>query len=129
MDSVADRDFAVEFLSCAAILMMHISRIAEEMVRWSSEEFRFVELRDAFTTGSSIMPQKKNPRCGGADAGQDGQGLRESHEPSDDNERPSAHLQQGHAGGQGAGLRHGRHVRNTLTLLPNSSAVCGLTLR
>jgi argininosuccinate lyase len=61
MDSVADRDFAVEFLSCAAILMMHISRIAEEMVRWSSEEFRFVELRDAFTTGSSIMPQKKNP--------------------------------------------------------------------
>jgi argininosuccinate lyase len=61
IDAVADRDFAVEFLSDAAILIMHLSRLAEELVLWSAEEFSFIELPDAFTTGSSIMPQKKNP--------------------------------------------------------------------
>jgi argininosuccinate lyase len=61
MDAVSDRDFALEFLSVAAILATHLSRMAEEFVLWSSEEFSFVELPDAFTTGSSIMPQKKNP--------------------------------------------------------------------
>ncbi|MDI6800651.1 MAG: argininosuccinate lyase [Thermodesulfovibrionales bacterium] len=61
MDSVSDRDFALEFLSCSAIFMVHISRVAEELILWSSEEFSFIELPDAFTTGSSIMPQKKNP--------------------------------------------------------------------
>ncbi len=61
MDSVSDRDFVLEFLSCAAVLMMHVSRLAEEIVLWSSEEFGFIELSDAFATGSSIMPQKKNP--------------------------------------------------------------------
>ena len=61
MDSVSDRDAAIEFLSCAALLMMHVSRLAEELILWSSEEFSFIEISDAFTTGSSIMPQKKNP--------------------------------------------------------------------
>lgn len=61
LDAVADRDFAVEFCSCASILMLHLSRLAEEFVLWSSPEFGFVELADAVTTGSSIMPQKKNP--------------------------------------------------------------------
>jgi argininosuccinate lyase len=61
MDAVSDRDFALEFLSDAAILAVHLSRMAEELVLWSSEEFSFVDLPDAFTTGSSIMPQKKNP--------------------------------------------------------------------
>lgn len=61
MDAVSDRDFAIEFLSGASIIMMHFSRMAEELVLWSTEEFSFVELPDAFTTGSSIMPQKKNP--------------------------------------------------------------------
>lgn len=61
IDAVSDRDFSLEFLSCASILMMHASRLAEELVLWSSEEFSFIELPDAFTTGSSIMPQKKNP--------------------------------------------------------------------
>ncbi len=61
IDSVSDRDFAIEFLCNSSILMMHISRIAEELVVWSSQEFSFIELPDAFTTGSSIMPQKKNP--------------------------------------------------------------------
>ncbi|BCB95491.1 argininosuccinate lyase [Dissulfurispira thermophila] len=61
MDSVSDRDFLLEFLSCSSIFMMHTSRMAEELILWSSEEFSFIELPDAFTTGSSIMPQKKNP--------------------------------------------------------------------
>ena len=60
-DAVSDRDFAVEFLACSAILAMHVSRLAEELVLWSSAEFGFIELPDAFATGSSIMPQKKNP--------------------------------------------------------------------
>jgi argininosuccinate lyase len=61
IDTVADRDFAAEFLSCACICTMHLSRLSEELVLWSTEEFRFIEISDAFTTGSSIMPQKKNP--------------------------------------------------------------------
>jgi len=61
LDSVSDRDFAIEFCSFAAILMMHLSRLAEELILWSSADFNFMELSDAFCTGSSIMPQKKNP--------------------------------------------------------------------
>ena len=61
IDAVSDRDFAIEFLSASAILIMHLSRLAEELILWSTEEFKFIELPDAFTTGSSIMPQKKNP--------------------------------------------------------------------
>jgi len=61
IDAVADRDFALELLSCCAIIMVHASRLCEELVLWSSQEFGFVELPDAFCTGSSIMPQKKNP--------------------------------------------------------------------
>ncbi len=61
LDAVSDRDFALEFLSCAGISAMHLSRLAEELVIWSSAQFRFVALSDRFSTGSSIMPQKKNP--------------------------------------------------------------------
>ncbi|KIL53229.1 argininosuccinate lyase [Jeotgalibacillus alimentarius] len=61
MDAVSDRDFIVEFLSNASMTIMHLSRFSEEMIIWSSQEFRFIELADAFSTGSSIMPQKKNP--------------------------------------------------------------------
>jgi len=61
LDAVSDRDFVVEFLSCAALVMTHLSRLAEELVLWSTPEFGFVELDDSVTTGSSIMPQKKNP--------------------------------------------------------------------
>ena len=61
IDSVSDRDFAVELLSVFSIIMMHLSRFSEEIILWSSWEFKFVELDDAYTTGSSIMPQKKNP--------------------------------------------------------------------
>ncbi len=61
LDGVSDRDFALETLSCLAILMTHLSRMAEEVILWTSLEFGFAELDDAFATGSSIMPQKKNP--------------------------------------------------------------------
>ena len=61
IDGVSDRDFCVELLSAFAILMMHLSRFSEEIILWSSWEFKFVELDDSYTTGSSIMPQKKNP--------------------------------------------------------------------
>jgi len=61
IDGVSDRDFCVEFVSCCSVLMMHLSRLSEEIILWSSWEFKFIELSDAYTTGSSIMPQKKNP--------------------------------------------------------------------
>jgi argininosuccinate lyase len=61
IDAVSDRDFALEFLAAAAIAGVHLSRLAEEIVIWSSDQFRFISLSDAFTTGSSIMPQKRNP--------------------------------------------------------------------
>ena len=61
LDGVSDRDFAIEFLCAASIIMVHLSRLAEEIIVWSSEEFRFVTLTDVCSTGSSIMPQKKNP--------------------------------------------------------------------
>ena len=61
MDGVSDRDFCLELMSALSIMMMHLSRLSEELILWSSWEFRFVRLSDAFTTGSSIMPQKKNP--------------------------------------------------------------------
>lgn len=61
LDGVSDRDFILEFLSNASILMMHLSRLCEEIILWTSHEFQFVELSDQYSTGSSIMPQKKNP--------------------------------------------------------------------
>ena len=61
LDGVSDRDFALELLSALSIIMVHLSRFAEELILWSSWEFKFIELSDAYTTGSSIMPQKKNP--------------------------------------------------------------------
>ncbi len=61
LDGVSDRDFAIEFISNISIIMMHLSRLSEEIVLWCSWEFKFIELDDAFSTGSSIMPQKKNP--------------------------------------------------------------------
>lgn len=61
LDSVSDRDFALEYLSTASVLMMHLSRLAEEIVIWTSERFGFVKLSDSFSTGSSMLPQKRNP--------------------------------------------------------------------
>ena len=89
MDSVSDRDFALEFLSCVSIAMMHLSRFCEELIAWSSKEFSFVEIDDAYATGSSIMPQKKNPDM--AELIRD--------------ERPASGIQQRYAGRQTAGFR------------------------
>lgn len=61
LDAVSDRDFAIEYLSCASILAVHMSRLAEEITIWNSSEFNFIEIDDSFASGSSIMPQKKNP--------------------------------------------------------------------
>ncbi len=61
LDSVSDRDFAIEFLSSASICIMHLSRLAEEIIIWSTDPFKFISMSDKFTTGSSIMPQKRNP--------------------------------------------------------------------
>ena len=61
MDSVSDRDYIIEFLSALSLIMMHLSRFSEEIITWNSNEYNFVEIDDAFSTGSSIMPQKKNP--------------------------------------------------------------------
>jgi argininosuccinate lyase len=61
LDAVSDRDFAIEFVACAALVMIHLSRFAEELILWMNPRFRFIDLPDRFTTGSSIMPQKKNP--------------------------------------------------------------------
>ncbi|MFH1335083.1 MAG: argininosuccinate lyase [Candidatus Zixiibacteriota bacterium] len=61
LDTVSDRDFCLEFLSCASIMVMHFSRMSEELILWSTAEFSFIDLPDAFCTGSSLMPQKKNP--------------------------------------------------------------------
>lgn len=61
LDAVSDRDFAIELASCLSMIMMHLSRFCEELILWSSHEFSFVEMDDAYSTGSSIMPQKKNP--------------------------------------------------------------------
>lgn len=61
MDSVSDRDYLIEFLSAMSIIMMHLSRFSEEIIIWNTNEYRFIELDDAYSTGSSIMPQKKNP--------------------------------------------------------------------
>lgn len=61
MDSVSDRDYIIEYLSALSTIMMHLSRFSEEIIIWNSNEYRFIELDDSYSTGSSIMPQKKNP--------------------------------------------------------------------
>jgi argininosuccinate lyase len=61
LDAVSDRDFAIELASCLSIIMMHLSRFSEELILWSSHEFSFIDMDDSYSTGSSIMPQKKNP--------------------------------------------------------------------
>ena len=111
LDAVSDRDFALEFLAAAAIAAMHLSRFAEEIVIWTSEPFRFVALSDAFTTGSSIMPQKRNPDAAELVRAKAGAPHRHARRAAGGDEGPAARLCQGHAGGQGAGVRGRRHAR------------------
>ena len=99
MDAVADRDFVAEFLFVTALLGVHLSRLGEELVLWTSQEFGWVELSDSYATGSSIMPQKKNADVAELARGKTGRLIGSL----------VADLQPGPAGGQGAGLRRGRH--------------------
>ena len=111
IDAVSNRDFVLDFLGAAATCATHLSRLGAEIVLWSSEEFGFCEVSDAWASGSSIMPQKKNPdaaellraKAPRVVAAPDGAPRRAA--------RPAADLQQGHAGGQGAPVRRGRHAR------------------
>src|SRR5262249_31674571 len=110
MDAVASRDAGLEFLAAGAIAQVHLSRLAEELVLWSTAEFGFIELADAYSTGSSLVPPEKNPhgpRLGRGKAGPRGrQPRRAAHRA----EGPAAHLQPRSPGGQGADLRHGAHA-------------------
>ncbi len=108
LDAVSDRDFALEFLSAAAISAMHLSRFAEEIVIWCSAPYRFIRLTDAFTTGSSIMPQKRNPDAAELVRAKTGRINGSPGRPADGDEGPAPGLCQGHAGGQGTGVRRRR---------------------
>ncbi len=100
-----DRDFAIEFAAAASILMMHLSRMSEELIIWSSAQFHFVTLSDSFCTGSSIMPQKKNPDVPELIRGKIRAHLRPPDGPADADEVATAGLQQGQPGRQGATVR------------------------
>ena len=109
MDAVSDRDFAVEFCAAAALLAVHLSRLAEDVILWASTEFNFIKIADAYTTGSSLMPQKKNPDIAELDARQERPRHRQSGVAADAAERSADDLQSRFAGGQGTAVRHRRH--------------------
>ena len=112
MDALSDRDFAVEFLAAAALFAVHMSRLAEEMVIWCSDTFSFISLSDAFTTGSSIMPQKRNPDAAELVRAKPGRDHRRPERPAHRPERSAACLWQGHAGRQGRRFRRRRFTRH-----------------
>jgi argininosuccinate lyase len=110
LDAVASRDFALEVLSAFNIGQLHLSRLAEELILYSTEEFGFVEIPDAFATGSSIMPQKKNPDILELIRAKAGQGPGGFGGPLHRAEGPASGIQQGPAGGQGATSGRPRHL-------------------
>ena len=93
MDSVSDRDYLIELASAMATIMMHLSRFSEEIIIWNSNEYQFIELDDAYSTGSSIMPQKKKSRYRRAGPGKNRTRIRRSHVYPDDHEGDSSGLQ------------------------------------
>ena len=111
MDASSDRDFAATFLYATTLAMVHLSRIAEDLILFTSEEFGFFELADASATGSSMMPQKKNPDPLELVRGKAGRADRPPHGPARHDEGPADRVQQGPAGGQGAALRRRGHAR------------------
>ena len=113
LDAVSDRDFAVEFLAAGALAMAHVSRLAEELVLWMNPRFGFVDIADRFCTGSSIMPQKKNPDVPELMRGKAGRVYGSLVDPAHPREGAAARLQQGQPGGQGAALRRRRHAGAT----------------
>lgn len=109
IDAVSDRDILIEFISACSIIMMHLSRFCEDIILWSSYEFGYLEISDAFSTGSSIMPQKKKRRHRRTDKRQNRKGLRGPHGHAHHHERAPPLLQPGHAGGQAAFVRQCRN--------------------
>ena len=110
MDASSDRDFAATFLYACAMTMVHLSRLAEDMIILCGDEHRFFELSDALSTGSSMMPQKKNPDPLELVRGKTGRTLGHLVAHAHDAEGPADRLQQGSAGGQGSRLRRGGHA-------------------
>ena len=111
IDAVSDRDFALDYLASAAICAVHLSRFAEELVLWSTPQFGFVRMPEAFTSGSSIMPQKRNPDAAELVRGKSGRILGDLQGAAGRAEGPAARLFQGHAGGQGGRVRRRRQPR------------------
>ena len=103
LDAVSARDFVMETLSAAAIASVHLSRFAEEIVIWTSPLVGLIKLSDKFTTGSSIMPQKRNPDAAELVRAKTGRVIGALNAHADRDEGPAARLPEGHAGGQGAG--------------------------
>ena len=101
LDAVSDRDFVLETLPAASIAAVHLSRFAEEIVIWSSPLVGFVQLSDKFTTGSSIMPQKRNPDAAELVRAKTGRIVGALHGAAGGDEGAAARLSEGHAGGQG----------------------------
>ena len=111
IDAVSDRDFVAEFLFAAALIGVHLSRLGEEIVLWTTREFGWVELDDAFSTGSSIMPQKKNPDVGELARGKSGRLIGHVAGVLEHAQGPAAGVRPRLAGGQGTRVRRGRHAR------------------
>ena len=109
MDAVSDRDFAVEFCAAAALLAVHLSRLAEDLILWASAEFNFIKIADAYTTGSSLDAAEEKSGRGGTDAGQNGPGVWQFDVAADAAEGLADDLQSRFAGGQGTAVRHGGH--------------------
>ena len=105
IDAVSDRDFALEFLAAAAIAATHLSRLAEELVLWSTPAVRLRRMAEEFSSGSSIMPQKRNPDAAELVRGKAGRVIGEPDGAAGRAQGPAARLRQGPAGGQGAGVR------------------------
>ena len=111
IDAVSNRDFVLDFLSAAATCATHLSRLGAEIVLWSSQEFGFAEVADAWASGSSIMPQKKNPDAAELLRAKAPRVAAPARRPARRAARAPADLQQGHAGGQGAPVRRRGHAR------------------
>ena len=104
MDATSDRDFAIEFVQALSFVALHLSRWAEEFILFSTTEFGFVKLPEQYSTGSSAMPQKKNPDALELIRGKAGKVFAEATALFDQREGPAAGLQQGHAGDAAAGI-------------------------
>ena len=111
LDAVSDRDFVAEALFALALLGVHLSRIGEEIVLWSTEEFGFLRLADAYATGTSMLPQKKNPDIAELARGKAGPADRRPHRLARHAQGPAARVQPRPPGGQGAAVRRPRQVR------------------